>query len=639
MVDTETSANLLYSQYNPSVEVCPENILYTIHSSEYYGINGYNFSIKSPAYGARLSPEAWLEYDLCVYEKTNNAIRNLLMTKTPNSINSYLPINFNTRSQSAIDKGFVYGGGGDVVNSNANYKVAMPGNPVRLAFRSGFVMARATQNLSVTINGCTRNHVPYKSIDVLNRLYYSQSQSKHLFSTSGGPFDSGCHNFVVEEDNYSQFLNPTDDGSYYVWASTPLTGDKFTIRNNNYFNIYNPTQLFDVNDGVSTNRTAIGEVGVNLYNSNAQSITTQKRFPNHEHWFNPGFTQRFYDFVATLRGGLQRGLQNNQITNANPWDGVHEDNSPVYQGSGLMAGTTDQHYYKFKFYEPVPCPPFKMYENDGVVGIIPHVQDLNLVSAFASNMLPLIFQCTNDYSTEIGLNWDQLTATNCKLHLRWYQAPMTVTIPREVSLPLRHYYHYSQSNYSITVMPDSGSSWNSGWSHIAQYNISLDAVPDYLIIWFRKNISMIKTDDPVEFNFEINNLTLQLENTGGKLTGMQTIHLYKNWLRYIKHGDPVDTTFDEWRKYICVAVLTPDDYGIKRGPGYDNMVNLGIDMDVRSNHVWPYLNKGYWTTLRKCQIAEGELNVLAVFDRWSLTMVDGGSARASLTRLSPLRPN
>jgi hypothetical protein len=635
MVDTETSSNLLYSQYSPSVEVCPENILYTIHSSEYYGINGYNFTVKSPAYGARLSPEAWIEYDICIYEKTNNAIRNLFITARDNSNDRSFYINNMSHSQWIRNTGATIDANDDRVNSY-NFLNQMLGNPVRLAFRSGFLMARATQNLSVTINGCTRNHVPYKCIDILNRMYYSQTQSKHLFSTSGGEFDSGAHNFVISEDNYAQHISKGGASSTKTWDHTPTEDDDYTIRMNNYWNLPNPITQFDISGNTNYIAATIGEQGDEEFKNNAQGICLYHRFPDSPHFYNGGFSNRFYDFATTLRGGLQRGTQNGQVTGAKPNEGYFNA-STIYEGSGTIDA--NRHWYKFKFFEPVPCPPFKMYENDGVVGIIPHVQDLNLVSAFASNMLPLIFQCTDDYSNDIGFRWEEITSTNCKLHLRWYQAPMTVTIPREVSLPLRHYYHYSQSNYTLNVMPDDGSKWNTDWSHIAQYNISLDAVPDYLIIWFRKNISLIKTNDPVEYNFEINNLTIQIENTGGKLTGMQTIHLYKNWLRYIKHNDPVDTTFDEWRKFLCVAVLTPDDYGIKRGPGYDNLVVLGIDMDVRSNHVWPYMNRGYLAGLRQCLASEGELNVLSVFDRWSLTMVDGGAARAALTRLSALRAN
>lgn len=542
------SEKLSFPEYTKKVNRDPIQTFYQVQDNDSYSSSGYSFYVKSPGHGLLLDPEIWIKYTIRLQENAAaaNAIKN----------------NFQTRQNAD------------------NVAGVPPAADVRMAWRQGNIMARGTQNISVIINGHSLSYEPWKYIDVLNRLYVSNDQSEHEFSSSGGRFDEGNHGVITDSDNWG-----IGAGSIVI-----AVGDNVNNRNIQYYH---------------SNLAAA---------ANNIQLNTRNIINNDEFGLNKGFSKRHLKFADQLRRSSApnagRGLRYN----------------------GTNIADADHQYYLFEFFERIPCPPFKMYSNDNIEGVIPNVRDMTIRGQFCSNLLQNIFQkSTALAAATIELEFASLSGgTNCQLFLKWYTPPIVSSIPREVTLPLKKISVWSKSvNLAAPGAADAYSS-----TTVSDNNISLDAVPDLLMICFKYRMDSFDCNMPSDYMCEIIDLRLNLEGASGKVNSIQTIQLYQNWKKMLKHQDAKIIDYDEWRRYCCVACLQPEDYGVLKGPGYDNPVTLGVTFTARNWHNNPgYDNTGAATN----ELFAGtlfELIVISVYDKWSLTIRDSGGADSSLTRIA-----
>jgi hypothetical protein len=661
-MSVDRSDKLKWQVYEPSVYEAPYLVYYMKQSADNFTSSGYSFNIKTPALGALLDPEAYISYSFKITQPDAENIQDLIYDRS--GLNPYsTDPSSSTPSIAALSTASVPApsmfphpraiAGLTQWDGTTSTRTSVPGAIRKFAFRQANIFQRAIQQIVLTVNGFTLNSEPWKWIDPLNRLMVSNSQSKHVFSGSGGAFDSGNHGLRNEIDNIAVFQQR--EGAYNSSPAMdahliPISGKDWTASIQQGFNFY-PSLHHEVSSTApkavsatwAADLTTGAQVGAN--NAGHTGLSFVNKFPNSEHFYNKGFSDRIFDMLRKLRGDY-RG-DGNAILTGIP-DGAASVNS-VH--ADYFRGSTDNDYW-FQVVEPIPLPPFKMYHNDGVGGVIPHVRDMTLRATFTANLLNNLFMANYDIEDAelendpggFKIDFENVNSSHCVIMMKWYLPPPSIQIPREISIPLRKIDMYLSS--SATQLPIIGiNNQRSAAANISQYNISLDAIPDLLMIYFRLRNDIVRAFHPCDYMMEMQNLTLQLENNGGKLTQMQTYQMYQNWLKYIKFDDPPEMTYDEWRKYNCVALLKPDDYGAIRGPGWDNVVVLGVTFNAYNYHHNPSIGlcpsenlstAGAQNSGISVSGTNVELVVVAIFDRWHLTLSADGTARANLTRIRDL---
>lgn len=572
-MEVTESEKLQWQTYVPSVSREPLNVYYMRQASDAYNASGYSFNIKSPAQNALLDPEAYIKYKIRIRDTGTDLIINKLHSVGSSSLEA----NMNIKTP----------------GGTADFYEPLVAGPTRVAFRQGNIMQRATQSIVLTINGYSIDTQPWKWVDILNRIYVSNKQSKYVFSASGGMFDSGNHGLLAYQDN--RYFKDKSNAS--AW--------QISLQGYPNFNLIDNKKEDQATDESSTST-------YNIY----------PLFPEHDLFYNPGFSDRIAQFFRLVRGSARDDV----VT------GSSLPGTIGYLGNAKV--TSDQYYYDFEIIEPIPIPPFKLYQNDYSMGVIPHVKDMIIRGNFSPNMISNILQANANIvlstTKYLSLYWTGIGAGDCEILLKWYTPPAAISIPREISIPLRK---IDLNTFSVNLISTTIDLTNHSnrIAAISQYNISLEAVPDLLLIYVRQRLDSCTTNQPNDFLFELQNLQIIMENNGGKLTQITSYQMWKNWLKYVKHADVEKEEYDEWRKYLYVAILKPEDYGIIRGPGYDNSVVLGITGNVYNWHINPKM--GRMTQAEYFVPNAIELVVCSIYDRWSLTLTDNGHARAGLTRI------
>lgn len=570
---TVESEKLQVPIFQPSVNVDPLQTFYMRQTSDSYNASGFSFYLKSPSMHALLDPEIWIRYRV----KVNSV--------TAVGADSLLALTMAGLANAGAAAGLPFSPGG----ATAAY-AAVPDAVAHFAFRQGNVMQRCMQSLVVVINGFSLTCEPWKFIDPLNRLYVSENQSKHIFSTSGGQYDSGNFGLVTDRDVYATG----------ACSGGAAVGSVFHMLQRN---------------------VAAGAAAVDNY---------RYSFPLTERWYNPGFSDRCDKFTRECRGEIRSGDLATSRSLPNGAVGIQGQFSAQGSGNGAGGGGAVNQggggNFLFDIYERLPISPFKMYHNDGVGGVIPNIKDLIIRGGFTANLNGVMMQGNAVHDTFFNILLGS-EAADCEIFLKWYSPPNGVMIPREISIPMRKIDVWSNSKTIIAV---GAAEIKSASYQLSEYNIALDAVPDLLLIYVRKRLDDATVKMPSDYHYELQNLQISLENHGGKMTQIQTIELYQKWLKYSMHGDFQEVCYDEWRKYLCIAVLKPEDYGIINGPGYDNPIILGIQANVYSYYNNPAIG------LKAAELFDqttAELVVVSIYDKWSLMISANGIARAELTRI------
>lgn len=613
----DKSSKLIFNEFQKSISEVPLEVYYQILTSDSFNSSGYQFNIRQPGTRALLDTDVWIHYDIPLIETQDYWVRNMFN----NPVAPVLAANAYLQSQPASDN--------------------------RLAFRSGYVGWRIMQNFSLQINNQTLTVQPYKYCDILNRLYVSNEQSKHEFSTSGGEFDSGLHSVDTMHMLWRDWENAStlrQEGDFY-----PRSGDHYadvtqipiTAPPNAGANDWN-----FVSGGAATGRTSFltywswgfhpGGDSLPLQNLGvpANVVGTQAQVNNRtvlsnlrpdcmpsDYIINKGFSNRFEQLALFLR-----------------YNGTAA-NSLYYLGAqftpgnnSFVGGNVARAKWLIRVYERLPISLFKMYSNDSVFGAIPNIVSMNIQGTWMNNTKHNLFRCDNG-NNGFDVDWTQITRENCKLYLKWYTPPMNMPIPREISCPYPKITQWSKS-IDYTYLAD-----NVFYREEVEteYNVTIESIPDLLLIYIRCDPAYQITQGPDDYLMEITDMTLNIDNASGKLNQMSTVDLYNKWKRILKHSDSRITPYDEWRKFCCVAALQPEDYGVRYGPGYSNQSVLGMKVQYKN---WWNIPSFQYRAQYNMALQPGPANmklllqVVCIYNRNRLILRADGSAAQELLKVA-----
>lgn len=559
MLQVNESEKLMVNEFVPSLENVPLQVLYINQKSASYSSSGFNFDIRAPSMNALLDPDIWIHYQIrysdysIKYDIAGNYVG------SPGTLSSVMSDTIPERESN------LWG------------------------LRQGNVIQHAIQNLTVTINGHTLNNQPWKFIDVMDKIYVSDIQSKHEFSASGGKFDNGTVNSITRD-----------------YVQTSLTTQALTINNGDEVTV-------EITPGLAYS-----------LDSTIGNIYVYGKLPTDTHYYNEGFTDRVHKMLNIIRN---KAKPNCDITER-------------FNGDGAISGTNNLNGYLLDIYERVPISPFKMYTKDEVVGVIPNIRQIQMTGSFCTNMLNCMTQASfdNDSSDNpdtryMKLDWTGINTSHCEMFLTWYTPPDNISIPREITIPYKRIHCWDREITFTSSIPSVDNSYAD--QSVSEYNITMDAVPDLLIIFIRRRKYDCTTIEPTDMHCELRDLYINLEGASGKLNSINTIQLYQKWRKYLKHSDSEVIEYDRWRKYHCVALLKPEDYGVIAGPGYDNPITFGVVCTARNWQTWPGLAReaGLEDNDAYCNNSINyELIVMQVFEKWALTLNNSGSAKCEMLR-------
>lgn len=540
MAEIDKSIKLVFNEFQRSISEVPLEVYYQTLNADQYNAAGYQFNIKQPGAHALLDTDIWIEFNLRVKETADNALKEIFEGKT----------------------------GG----------VWQPVVDSKFAYRSGYIVQRATQNFSLQINNQTLNVRPNYFVDVLNRLYVSNDQAEHEFTTSGGRYEEGNHG--------NRLCNP--------YIGNPGFGRR-GVANSGQVTHYS-TQISDNTDmkhtdvAGGTNSCVVplilardpwrlpARLNANTAADREIMAWAWPEYPNAYEFTNPGFDKRFMQMAMRMRQNLN-ALDAGGTSSA-------AANGACFVGTAQEPAIANQLVWTFKVYERLPITLFKMFSNDEIYGVIPNIIQMQIQGNFVNNMFKCLFR-TNNNALAADMYWTGIAQSDCKLYLRWYTGPKSMPIPREIHIPYKKIVTWSKS-VSIARTDASGTAnYVDQIGPFNEYNISIESIPDLLLIYVRLQAGNYTSDTPDDFNMEIRNLTINIDNASGKLNQIQSIDLYNKWKRLLKHSDNRIIGYEEWRRYCCVACLQPEDYGVRYGPGYSNPCVLGLNFTARNWHINP----------------------------------------------------
>jgi hypothetical protein len=577
MAQVEKSEKLMLNEFQRSIAEVPLEVYYQEITSDQYSSSGFQFNVKQPGTNALLDTDVWVKYVL------------------------YL-------NSAAYQIESMYATGDATVADQTIY----PSSDYRFALRGGNVIARSMQNLSVQINNSTLVVQPYRFLTVLDRLYVSNDQSEHEFTGSGGRFDEGNHGHRTAHSSHSR---------------------KQDLTLNLFLDLSNPPGITipKILDSFGTDAT-VSNVNHDVY------MNMRRPYPLMYEFYNPGFSRRFEQFTHKCRGRYAVG-QNGTIAtgrnapNVDSTVGGNTNGPLIFYGTNNGAGN---YYYTIELWERLPIPIFKMYSNDDVFGVIPNITQMQIQGNFLTNMLANCFHGSAN-SDNLSLDWSDVGSGEAKLYLRWYTPPVNYSIPKEISLP------YPKINSWSVALPlpdwtvDTNASKEYTETQFSQYNITLESIPDLLLIYVRWSPFNYALCTPDDYNLEITNLVINIDNASGKLNQINSMDLYLKWKKLLKHSDNKIIGYEEWKRYCCVACLKPDDYGVRYGPGYSNQTTLGITGKALNWHNNPSvmftaneplgnLNTGGGTS--------GELFITTIYDKNRFIIRADGTAGQEMIKMA-----
>lgn len=571
----DKSPKLIFNEFQRSISEVPLEVYYQRINADQYNSNGFQFNIKQPGSRALLDTDIWVKYTLSIRETADFAIRNMYLT------NNVGPI---------------------ILNSQ------------KFGLRSGNVMWRCMQNFSLQINNQTLSVQPYKYVDILNRLYISNEQAEHEFSASGGGFEDGNHS-----DRTDHIIYQVPQDAPTVQPMGPLIADKGPGGLTLNAGLGNSRLWVRVYDGFNASLGAVA--GTDL------DINVVPPYPKRYEFYNPGFSKRFDQMTLRLR-------ERSGAPNINWNTGILMIPDAAYGG---IIGGTNQAFWNFEIYERLPITLFKMYSNDGVFGVIPNIIQMQIQGNFLTNFAESLLRSTNsiadDTPADVGFYWQspaiQQGGSCCEIYLKWYTPPMNMPVPRELSVPYPKIVTWSQTQQLIAP---AGNTFQSADISVQNYNITLESIPDLLLIYVRGLSTEWQQYYPDDYLMEIKEIMLNIDNASGKLNQITSFDLYQKWKKILKHSDSKIIGFDEWKKYCCVAALQPEDYGVRYGPGYSNQTVLGIRATCVNHHNVPTI--GCRGTNRRITNINGELIVTCIYNRNRMIIRDDGTAQMEMVKMA-----
>lgn len=579
----DKSPKLIFNEFQKSITEVPLDVFYQNITCDQFNASGFQFNIKQPGSRALLDPDIWIRYQIPIEETQQWKLQEMFE-------------NADTDGQ--------------------------PANNYRLALRSGYTMWRLMQNFSLQINNTTVTVQPYRWVDVLNRLYVSNLQASHEFSTSGGVFDSGNHSLRTDSKTFT-IRNPIGGHTYAIIGNNlGLTAYDVDPTKMVFSQNYNSPPLRENNQG----NYLVGGI--------------QANYPNHYEVWNQGFSDRFHQMADRFRfyrtNFANSGLPDNAGTNV-PDNVNHEDQGGGIQFRGDNVGSPQDeahrlNLYWIEIYERLPLPLFKMYNNDAVYGVIPNVTQMqiqaNFMARFTENFVRGV-EATTGVAVPCTVNFERTTGKELTLYLRWFTPPQTMIIPRELSIPYPKIVAWSKAVDIAGFNNNPQLFYTTGT--VEEYNVTLESIPDLLLIYIKFRNFDYSQQSPDDYLLEIKELYINIDSSSGKLNQIQTIDLYNKWKKILKHSDSHIIGYDEWRKYCCVACLQPDDYGVRFGPGYSNQTVLGMKITYRN---WWNIPSWHYAPPEPYNAGSFDLYVTAIYNRNRLVIRADGTAQQDMLKVA-----
>lgn len=553
MAEIDKSIKLVFNEFQRSISEVPLEVYYQTLNADQYNAAGYQFNIKQPGAHALLDTDIWIEFNIRIADKDAN----------PFAIEGLFEANA------------------------ANFSAHVPRARGWIAYRSGYLVQRCTQNFSLQINNQTLNVRPNYYVDVLNRLYVSNDQSEHEFCTSGGRFEEGNHghrlcNPAISNPNTGLAIATGMPNGGQATTYSGMIADAYAGVHNAAVagsNAHIVPYLF-VNQPWSIKRNeAVFPTG------DTAMIYGWPEYPNTYEFTNPGCDRRRNQMALRLRQNLDFQEAGGAVLAT-----VEPGRGTLIRGDPKDPVVANALVYNFKVFERLPISIFKMYSNDDVYGVIPNITQMQIQGNFVNNFLANFLRSDTNMAT-IEAYWNNIQQGMCKIYLRWYTGPKSMPIPREIHIPYKKIVTWSKSAPIAATNTAAGAHFVDNLE-VNEYNISIEAIPDLLLIYMKLQAGNYTLDTPDDFNMEIRNLSINIDNASGKLNQIQSIDLYNKWKRLLKHSDSKIIGYEEWRRYCCVACLQPEDYGVRYGPGYSNPCVLGLKFTPRNWHINPSIHAG-----------------------------------------------
>lgn len=556
MLSDKSKLNMDFNEFDTVLNEVPYDVFYQTINSDYLNASGFQFTLTKPGPNALLSTDVWVEYVVPLFE--GGEADSYVLSDTYEDLGEAFPI---PAAQSFW----------------------------RLAFRSGYIHARAIRNLEVQINDLTTRCYPYSFYEELARIYVSNDQSKHEFSTSGGCFDTGNHSLFTQHviyENQDADTNQLSDN----YTGT-VVGD-YNGGTNSRLNVYLIPTWFP--DGDFTDDTQ--DMKCNM----------RTEFPLVYHHYNQGFGDRFTMMAERMR------------VDSKIWPGedlplAELDYGERYQG---LDPAVEPHWY-FRMQERLPFPLFKMFNNDDKRGIIPNISRMIIKAQFLDDILSKLMVC-DDPAIDCLLKYETLTGFNCKMYVKWYMPKSyDYTFPDEVFIKFPKIQTWSKNFNQATAM-NADTTLIYVDTAIEYHDITLQGLPDVLMIYCKYNANELTIDTPEEYHLELVDIQLDLGSSGGRINGLNSPVLYNMWKNYLKHEDNKIMGYTEWQKTNFVALLRPMDIGIRKPDEANNPISIGIRCTARN--WWNIPDVGYMAEAKPLGGEDGAgtdmtFYVVSIYDR------------------------
>lgn len=594
-VQTEVSSALFWHPYTGSVDKEPLFVQYQRYQAQSATSSDLSFYIESPANGVLLDNEVWLYYQLVI----TDSVAAVLADGAINIDSTQFRSGWSAANSDDINvKGWA---------NCPNYYTA---------FRSGLPMQRSCQNVALDINGTVMTYELSKYHDAMNRLYISQEEAPTVFSSSsGGGFDDGNHLGCF--DHYF----PIKVGAYGTDIRTTVTLPDPPAAG--VLNVAPPNIIRGYKSMTNVNGSGI------------HSIPTY--VPESQHTFNKGFRERGDNLEFRWR------TANTGVNGAIDAANVGGGSSFLRYGSPVTI----------ECYEKLCFSPFHFYDNRDIKMSIPNIRTLQLTFQFHNNQKALMFRSAV-ISPTFTMDW--WTANKPQLLMRWYTPPGGYAIPKQISIPISKMWNYTNATLSASssrtinnsYILDNAYAWSDSFS---VSNISLPAMPDLFILFFKRRLGSYTQVMPDDYNLSIDRIQIDMEGNSGKLNNCDSIQLWNMYRRHLRLYPVGRDSYDNWRKFHCIVPITPSDLGVIKGAGFDNPIQISLS-NIQLSYEYAFPSAGYQTNIigggytppvfnpeaASPAITIGtmffDMHLVCVYDKYALTLTSDGSSELQLLRVN-----
>src|SRR6478736_2153565 len=342
---------------------------------------------------------------------------------------------------------------------------------------------------------------------------------------------------------------------------------------------------------------------------------------------------------------VSRALLGAQVTNVtNEAIGKNKYRSGTAQNAAVLCD----------FYEKLAFSPFHLYDNRDIKMSIPNIRNFSLTMQFYSSYWNNMFRCARSTPTMSSTSVD-FYSVKPELLLRWYTPPSGYVIPKQVTMPVTKVWTYTNSTLPVK---DISAVYGGGYNYpismsdgFSVSNISLPAVPDLFLIYFKRRLSDYDVNYPDDYNLSIKSIQIDFEGNSGKLNNTSPVHFWNMYRRHLRLYPADRDDFESWYRYHCVLAITASDMGVIKGPGMDNPIQLSL-----SNMVLDY----YYMLPSYAQLSNSasaaipvaglidpdfnpetgndkvafDLHIVCVYDKYALTLTSDGSSALQLLRVN-----